>query len=110
MLCQVGGVLVEVGRIVRAWHERYDGDGYPDGLAGEEIPLEARIVSACDSYSAMTTDRSYRQGRSPEEALAELQRCAGSQFDPAVVETLSQLIRAELRVPVPAPAGVASSS
>jgi len=107
MLCQVGGALVEVGRIVRASHERYDGDGYPDGLAGEEIPLEARIVSVCDSYSAMTTDRSYRQGRSPGEALDELERCAGSQFDPQVVATLGELIRAELTAP---PAGVASSS
>ena len=108
MLCQVGGALVEVGRIVRASHERYDGAGYPDGLAGEEIPLEARIVSACDSYSAMTTDRSYRVGRSAEEALAELDRCAGSQFDPTVVTTLSALIRAELRAPTPA--GLATSS
>jgi HD-GYP domain-containing protein (c-di-GMP phosphodiesterase class II) len=96
MLCQVGGALVEVGRIVRASHERYDGDGYPDGLAGEEIPLEARIVTVCDSYSAMTTDRPYRRGRSPAEALAELERCAGSQFDPAVVATLGGLVRSEL--------------
>jgi HD-GYP domain-containing protein (c-di-GMP phosphodiesterase class II) len=108
MLCQVGGALVEVGRIVRASHERFDGDGYPDGLSGEEIPLEARIVSACDSYSAMTTDRSYRQGRSAGEALAELERCAGSQFDPTVVATLCQLIRVELRAPVRA--GAASSA
>jgi putative nucleotidyltransferase with HDIG domain len=98
MLCQVGGALVEVGRIVRASHERYDGDGYPDGLAGEEIPLEARIVTACDSYSAMTTDRPYRPGRSPAEALAELERCAGSQFDPHVVATLRELIMADLAV------------
>ena len=82
MLCRVGGALIEVGRIVRASHERYDGEGYPDGLAGEEIPLEARIVTVCDSYSAMTTDRPYRRGRSAEEALAELYRCAGTQFDP----------------------------
>jgi HD-GYP domain-containing protein (c-di-GMP phosphodiesterase class II) len=92
MLSQVGGALVEVGRIVRASHERYDGAGYPDGLAGEEIPLEARIVTACDSYSAMTTDRSYRQRRSAAEALAELERCAGSQFDPRVVATIRELI------------------
>ncbi len=96
MLCQVGGALVEVGRIVRASHERYDGDGYPDGLVGEEIPLEARIVTACDSYSAMTTDRAYRPGRSAAEALAELKRCAGTQFDPGVVATLSELILSEL--------------
>jgi len=107
MLCQVGGALIEVGRIVRASHERYDGQGYPDGLVGEEIPLEARIVSACDSYSAMTTDRSYRKGRSPGDALAELERCSGSQFDPHVVATLSDLVRAELREPT---AGLAARS
>jgi putative nucleotidyltransferase with HDIG domain len=101
MLCQVGGALVEVGRIVRASHERYDGHGYPDGLAGEEIPLEARIVTACDSYSAMTTDRPYRPGRSPAEALAELERCAGSQFDPHVVTTLRRLILAETAAAAP---------
>jgi HD-GYP domain-containing protein (c-di-GMP phosphodiesterase class II) len=98
MLCQVGGALVEVGRIVRASHERYDGAGYPDGLAGEQIPLEARIVTACDSYSAMTTDRSYRKRRSSAEALAELERCAGSQFDPAIVTILRQVV--EDHVPV----------
>jgi HD-GYP domain-containing protein (c-di-GMP phosphodiesterase class II) len=92
MLCQVGGALVEVGRIVRASHERYDGQGYPDGLTGEEIPLEARIVTACDSYSAMTTDRPYRPARAPADALAELERCAGSQFDPRVVATLRELL------------------
>ncbi len=107
MLCQVGGALVEVGRIVRASHERFDGQGYPDGLVGEEIPLEARIVTACDSYSAMTTDRPYRPGRSPAEALAELERCSGSQFDPNVVATLRELIFAELAA---AADGAASSA
>jgi HD-GYP domain-containing protein (c-di-GMP phosphodiesterase class II) len=94
MLAQVGGALVEVGRIVRASHERFDGNGYPDGLVGDQIPLEARIVTACDSYSAMTTDRSYRKRRSPADALAELERCSGSQFDPQVVATLRQMIPA----------------
>lgn len=96
MLCQVGGALVEVGRIVRASHERWDGQGYPDGLVGEAIPLEARIVTACDSYSAMTTERSYSAGRSPTDALIELQRCAGTQFDPRVVATLRGLIERDL--------------
>ncbi|MGI8802454.1 MAG: HD-GYP domain-containing protein [Solirubrobacteraceae bacterium] len=96
MLCQVGGALVEVGRIVRASHERWDGQGYPDGLVGEQIPLEARIVTACDSYSAMTTKRSYSPGRSAADALTELERCAGSQFDPRVVATLRELILREL--------------
>ena len=61
MLERVGGVLARVGVVVRASHERWDGGGYPDGLAGEEIPLASRIVSACDAYNAMTTDRSYRR-------------------------------------------------
>ena len=79
-----------VGRIVRSSHERYDGGGYPDGLAGEEIPLGARIVAVCDAYDAMVTDRAYRRGRSPREALEELERCAGGQFDPAVVAAFSR--------------------
>jgi len=82
----------EVLEIVRSHHERWDGRGYPDGLAGEEIPLVARIVCACDAWSAMTTDRSYRTALSPEEAAAELRRCAGTQFDPAVVEALAATV------------------
>ncbi len=77
LLERIGGVMREIGRIVRASHERWDGDGYPDALRGEEIPLEARIVSACDAFSAMTTDRSYRQAMSVSLAVAELERCAG---------------------------------
>ena len=91
MLDRVGGVLGNVGNLVRSCHERWDGGGYPDGLAGEEIPIVARIVCACDAYSAITTDRPYRQGRSAEEALAELRRCAGMQFDPDVVEALARV-------------------
>ena len=70
MLERVGGLLARVGVVVRASHERYDGGGYPDGLAGEAIPLAARIVSACDAYNAMTTDRSYRKALSLEVAVA----------------------------------------
>jgi HD-GYP domain-containing protein (c-di-GMP phosphodiesterase class II) len=92
LLEQVGGLLGEVGRVVRSCHERWDGAGYPDRLAGEQIPLVARIVCACDAYSAMTTDRPYRAARSDEEALAELHRCAGTQFDPAVVEALAAIV------------------
>jgi HD-GYP domain-containing protein (c-di-GMP phosphodiesterase class II) len=88
MLERVGGTLGEVGRIVRAHHEHLDGRGYPDGLRGAQIPLAARIIAVCDAYSAMTTTRSYRRGRSPGEAMVELRRCAGTQFDPAVVEAL----------------------
>lgn len=92
MLKRIGGVLAEVGRIVRASHEDFDGSGYPDGLAGEEIPVEARIVSCCDAFSAMTTTRSYRKAMSTEAALAELRRSAGTQFDPRVVAVLIELV------------------
>jgi putative nucleotidyltransferase with HDIG domain len=88
LLRKVGGVLSEVGAIVRSCHERWDGAGYPDGLSGETIPLVARIVCACDAFSAMTTDRSYRAARPVPEALEELQRCAGTHFDPRVVDAL----------------------
>jgi HD-GYP domain-containing protein (c-di-GMP phosphodiesterase class II) len=92
MLQMVGGTLGEVGRIVRATHERYDGEGYPDGLAGEQIPIEARIISACDAFSAMTTDRAYRPALTPREALAELRRCSGRQFDPRVVAAIELIM------------------
>ena len=78
MLLRVGGLLADVGRIVRACHERWDGDGYPDGIAGENIPLIARIVAACDAYNAMTSDRSYRKALPVSEAVAELEREAGA--------------------------------
>jgi HD-GYP domain-containing protein (c-di-GMP phosphodiesterase class II) len=92
MLKRIGGVLAEVGRIVRASHEDFDGSGYPDGLAGEEIPVEARIVTCCDAFSAMTTTRSYRKAMGTEAAIAELRRCAGTQFDPQVVDVLVGLV------------------
>jgi HD-GYP domain-containing protein (c-di-GMP phosphodiesterase class II) len=86
MLAPVGGMMHEVGRIVRGSHEDWDGTGYPDGLTGEQIPLASRIVSCADAYSAMTTDRSYRRALGHDKAVAELRRCAGTQFDPRVVE------------------------
>jgi HD-GYP domain-containing protein (c-di-GMP phosphodiesterase class II) len=89
LLSQVGGILGNVGRIVRSCHEDWDGTGYPDGLAAEDIPLVARIVRACDAFSAMTTDRPYRKARPVEEAVDELRRCSGTDFDPAVVEALA---------------------
>jgi HD-GYP domain-containing protein (c-di-GMP phosphodiesterase class II) len=92
LLSQVGGLLGNVGRIVRSCHEDWDGTGYPDGLAGEDIPLAARIVRCCDAFSAMTTDRPYRKARPAAEAVAELRRCAGTDFDPAVVEALATLV------------------
>ncbi len=84
--------LSEVLPLVRHGHERWDGTGYPDRLKGEEIPLGARIIFACDAYDAIITDRPYRDGRSPEEARAELARCAGTQFDPAVVDALLSVL------------------
>jgi putative nucleotidyltransferase with HDIG domain len=95
MLDRVGGFMSDVGRIVRSHHERWDGAGYPDGLAGEEIPLEARIIACCDSYNAMTTDRAYRAALSPEVAAAELLRCAGSQFDPTVAGAALAVVGAQ---------------
>ena len=92
MLSGVGGMLAEVGRVVRSCHESWDGSGYPDRLAGAAIPMPARIVSACDALSAMTTDRPYRKARSLAEALAELERCSGTQFDPAVVEAIRRAV------------------
>ncbi len=82
--------LKPVGIIVRASHERWDGRGYPDGLRGEDIPLGARIISVCDAYDAMISDRCYQRARSHEDALAELRAHAGSQFDPAAVAALER--------------------
>jgi diguanylate cyclase (GGDEF)-like protein len=84
--------LSEVAKLVRASHERYDGSGYPDRLAGEQIPLGARIISVCDAYNSMTSERAYGHPVTRAEALGELRRCSGSQFDPAVVEGLCDLV------------------
>ena len=92
MLNQVGGFMREVGQIVRSHHERWDGAGYPDGLTGEQIPLEARIISCCDTWNAMRTDRPYRAALSHDVAIAELVSNAGGQFDPHVVETFVRLV------------------
>jgi diguanylate cyclase (GGDEF)-like protein len=78
--------LGAAARLVRASHERWDGKGYPDQLAGEDIPLGSRIVAVCDAYDAMVSDRPYRRALPTERAMAELRQCAGTQFDPAVVE------------------------
>jgi HD-GYP domain-containing protein (c-di-GMP phosphodiesterase class II) len=93
MLDRVGGLLGRVGEIVRSCHERWDGTGYPDGLAGEDIPLAARIVFACDAYQAMTSDRAYRPALSKAEALEELTANSGSQFDPGVVAALTKVVQ-----------------
>jgi diguanylate cyclase (GGDEF)-like protein len=78
--------LSKSAKLVRWSHERFDGQGYPDGIAGEEIPLGSRIICVCDAYHAMISSRAYRPARSSDEAVAELRRCAGTQFDPAVVQ------------------------
>ena len=88
MLDRVGGLLGRVGEIVRSCHERWDGAGYPDGLAGEEIPLAARIVFACDAYNAMTTDRPYRAAMLAADALEELARGRRVPVRPGVVAAL----------------------
>jgi diguanylate cyclase (GGDEF)-like protein len=86
------GLAAEAGW-VRGHHERVDGGGYPDGLSGDEIPLEARILFVADSFEAMTSDRPYRSGIDAGEAVAELKRCAGTQFDAQVVDALVSLVR-----------------
>lgn len=78
---------------IRHHHEHFDGSGYPDKLVGEQIPLGARIIHAAEAYDAMITNRAYNEPKSPEEALAELRRCSGTQFDPQVVEALCTVVR-----------------
>ena len=95
MLDRVGGLLSEVGRIVRSSHEKWDGSGYPDGLVGDEIPVESAIVACCDAFNAMTTDRSYRAAMSLDEAIEELEANAGSQFSPDVVQSVIRVLRAD---------------
>ena len=90
--------LVEVAKLVRSTHERWDGTGYPDLLAGAEIPIGSRIVNACDALAAMVSDRPYREAVKLPAALAELRRCAGAQFDPAVVEALTAVLTAPAAV------------
>ncbi len=81
--------------MIRAHHEHWDGSGYPRGLAGGDIPLGARIIAVANAYGAMTTDRPYRQAMSPARALAELERRAGTSFDPAVVTALERVLNAD---------------
>ena len=98
--------LVNAARLVRASHESWDGSGYPDAIAGEAIPLGARIIAACDAYDAMVTDRPYRNAMSQDDAVAELRRCSGTQFDPRVVKALIAALEARER-PVSPPEPVA---
>jgi two-component system, cell cycle response regulator len=84
---------------VRSSHERFDGTGYPDRLAGEGIPIGARIIFACDAFDAMTSDRAYARAKTQTEALAELERCAGTQFDPTAVAALAAVLAPEAADP-----------
>jgi len=83
--------------LIRGHHERWDGQGYPDSLVGEAIPLGARIIAVADAYGAMTTERPYRHASTPAWAVTELRRCAGAQFDPAVVDALAHVLLTETR-------------
>ena len=85
--------LAPIANLILNHHEWWNGAGYPLGLKGEKIPLACRILSVVDAYDAMTSDRPYRQAMSSEAALAELRRCAGSQFDPDIVPVFVQLIK-----------------
>ncbi len=85
--------LRRIGDVVRATHERWDGGGYPDGLAGAAIPLPARVIAVCDAFDAMTSSRPYRTPLGADAAIAEIERCAGTQFDPDVVAVVSEAVR-----------------
>jgi two-component system, cell cycle response regulator len=88
-IAQAAPSLANVAELIRSTHERFDGKGYPDGLAGESIPLGARIIAVCDAYDAMTSERPYSPRLASDEALKELRRCAGDQFDPKVVKAFA---------------------
>ena len=85
--------IPEIGTGALYHHEHFDGTGYPKGLKGEEIPIEARIIGAADAYDGMTEQRSYKDALSKEEAIAEIQRCSGTQFDPHVARALVLLLK-----------------
>jgi HD-GYP domain-containing protein (c-di-GMP phosphodiesterase class II) len=93
MIVSGAEALQPLAPIIRHHHERFDGSGYPDGLARENIPLEARILSVADAFDAMTHERSYRKALSTEEALGEIQRGAGTRFDSGVVEACLGVVR-----------------
>ncbi|MBC7339097.1 MAG: HD-GYP domain-containing protein [Firmicutes bacterium] len=102
-------LLGEGTKWVMHHHERFDGLGFPGGLHGEEIPLGARIIAVADAYDALTSDRPYKKALSRDEALAEMRRCAGGQFDPALVEVLAKVVGGESRAAAGAEALVAAA-
>jgi two-component system, cell cycle response regulator len=91
--------LGAASRLVRASHEAWDGTGYPDELAGVEIALGARIIAICDSFDAMISTRPYSPGREIDAALAELRRCAGTQFDPGIIPVFEQVLADRAKPP-----------
>jgi diguanylate cyclase (GGDEF)-like protein len=92
--------LAPVAKLVRSSHENWDGSGYPDGLAGEDIPLGARIIAVCDAFHAMTSERPYQAAVTAEDSVAELRRCAGTHLDPTVVDAICAEVEAGT-LPVP---------
>lgn len=91
-ILMAASAMVPVARLVRSSHERWDGGGYPDGLAGADIPLGSRIIFVCDAYEAITSNRAYRRGASHEHAIAEIRAGAGTQFDPEVVAVFCEVV------------------
>ena len=99
-----------VAQVVRSSHERWDGTGYPDGLAGEEIPLAARVISVRDAFDAMIGERPYSTALTVDEAMTELRRCAGTQFDPRIVELFVEAIVPGVYADAAAGVGAAAAS
>ncbi|MBP8698926.1 MAG: HD-GYP domain-containing protein, partial [Syntrophorhabdaceae bacterium] len=79
-------ILARESKVIRSHHERYDGKGYPDAIAKDDIPISSRVIALCDTYDAMTSNRPYRNAMQKQDALKEIQRCSKSQFDPSIVE------------------------
>jgi putative nucleotidyltransferase with HDIG domain len=94
-LIEMSDGLQRLAPFIRHHHERWDGRGYPAGLSCEDIPLEARILNVCDSVEAMASDRPYHKGLSPDEVIAEVKRCAGTQFDPIIAEMFVRIVERE---------------
>lgn len=94
LVMSIGG-LDDIGKIIRSHHERWDDRGYPDGLKGEEIPLESRIICIADAVDAMSSDRPYRKGMTKEEIIKEIERCSGTQFDPELSKIMIEILQKE---------------